>query len=60
MSQRSPRIEVVQDDAGWHVRIEGQVILTCASEDEASGQAARVVRGIRAEEERRERRESGE
>lgn len=57
MFHRSLRIDVVQDDAGWHVRIEGQVILTCASEDEATGQAARVLR-IRAEEEPGERRET--
>jgi len=58
MFHRSLRIDVVQDDAGWHVRLEGQVILTCASEDEATGQAAKVMRSIRAEEERGERRES--
>ena len=43
MLDKGCSVDVVQDDAGWHVRVRGVAISTHGCEDEAVGKAAEVA-----------------
>jgi hypothetical protein len=47
---RPEPVDVVQDDAGWHVRVRGVVVSTHCSEHEAVGRAAEETQNNPSEE----------